>query len=1019
MSEISHNETELLTSSRNGDTAAFEAIVKKYQSFICAITFSATGDVGKSEVLAQETFISAWEDLAKLKDLNKFQGWLSGITRNVIKNSFKSRQKDLISKATPIDQLKDAGTSDSGPVERVITKEQQDVVRHALQQIPEQYREPLVLFYRQEQSVQTVAEQLDLSEEAVKQRLSRGRKLLKEKFAAIVETTITRTGPGKAFTAAVSTSIAGIVVKGSTAAGIAAITSSTGTGTSITTLMSGMTARIITAAAVVTIGVGTVLTCKYLIKPEKKPDSFQTLNAVEEHKELAEGDSQRLQNNEANTSLANAVKEVQPDVTKDSQSTSQAQQKEKEAVVKIEQMGTYSGVVKDESDKPIAGVVVRRYWYSANLPEGWVDDLEAVTNERGEFELGPLSVPDISRGKNIYTVLLFEHADYGIGWSQAYGVGFSSAFHKHSSIILLGSSVTAGRVVDQMGNGITGAVVIAKLPMSYDENNRPSGDFEISVAATDAKGEFVCTDLPAGSRFHVAVLKKGYEIYDTSEIYERNKYPFRAGKEDLQITLKSGGAIKGQLVLDGRPYQKAGIIVEAYTMGSRIRGRALIDENGQFEIIGLVKTHKFTLTINNDFFAGTGLICKPTENINLSVDAEPVVKLELQKGIPVTIQIVDKATGDGIANRSVSIALYDPNYRQLDKPVSIGLASGNTNEAGEYVVYLTPNYYRLRTRSWADGREGNLEQNFRITDVQDNFNLTVAVIPQPKIRGRLVNSGGKPIRGYMHLGARRTITDVHGKFEADEPRGKAAGIYPCYAFDLEKKLGCAFFWQKSDDANELEIILEPLAGIVGRLIDQNGEPVTSIIPVISIVNPYGKADIYAPGIRDTTMEEDGSFSVEGIPVQMEMVIKTALCANSKFVDIGSLEEGKIRTLKIGHLQPSEVLDVGEVFVQRETIPGFEDDNIDWDGTLSGLLTNESGDVMVGFDLEILYGNKPFHDVTDINGRYEFVGLPGDRKVKLTVSGSAYKDSKTGRKRYRESFEVVCDGNDFDIQLSPE
>jgi len=994
MPEISPNEIELLTSSRNGDTAAFEAIVKKYQSYICAITFSATGDLGKSEVLAQETFISAWKDLTQLKDLNKFQSWLGGIARNVIKNSFRSRQQDLISKAASIDQLKETRTDDSGPVERVITKEQQDVVRKALQQIPEQYREPLVLFYRQEKSVKKVAEQLSLSEEAVKQRLSRGRKLLKERFAAMVETTISRTGPGKSFTSAVIVSITGIAIKGS------------GVATDITTLASGITAKIITVAVVVTIGVGTILTYKHLIKPDKAPDSFQTVNTIE----LAEKAAQNQQNDQANT--AKEIQQVelqqdQPEFTEGSRGTSEVRPKEKETLAVIEKMSRYRGIVKDAAARPIEGAVVRRYWYSFNLPEGWMDDLEAITNDRGEFELGPL--PDISRGQNIYSVLLFEHYDYGIGWS--------SAFQRYSSVTLLGSSVTAGRVVDEQENGIKGAVVIAKLPMYYDDNNRPKGYFEITAAATDEKGEFVCTDLPAGSRFHICALKKGYELYDTSEIYERNKYPFRAGNKDLLITLKPGGAIKGQLVLDGKQYQKAGIVIEAYTSGSRIRGRALTDENGQFEILGLVTTQKFTLTINNEFFTEPGLICRPTENINLSVDSEPVVKLELQKGLPVTIQIVDKATGKGIANLPVSIALYDPNYRELEKPVNIGIASGRTNEAGQYAVNLTPNYYRLRTRSWADVREENFEQHFRITDEQSSFNLTVAVIPQPKVHGRLVNAGGEPIRGYVWFGVRRTITDEHGKFEADEPRGPANDIYDCYAFDVENKLGRVFFWQKSDDANELEIVLEPLAGIVGRLIDRNGEAVTSIIPKISIVNPRGKANMAKSWIQDTTVENDGSFRIEGIPVGIEMVLKSALCSNLKVVDIGSLEAGRIRTLKIGQLQPSEVLDVGEVFVRRETIPGFEDDNIDWDGTLSGLVTNENGQVMIGFDLEILYGNRTFHEVTDINGRYEFVGLPGDRKVKLAVFGTANRQNSTGRKLYRQSFEVICDGNPFDIQLS--
>ena len=1013
MPELSPNEIELLISSRNGDTKAFEAIIKKYQSYICAITFSAKGDVGKSEVLAQETFISAWNDLAQLKDLNKFQSWLGGIARNVIKNSFRSQQHDLIRKAASIDQLQETETDDSGPAERVITKEQQHVVRNALQQIPEQFREPLVLFYRQEKSVKKVAEQLGLSEEAVKQRLSRGRKLLKEQLAALVETTISRTGPGKSFTSAVIVSITGIAIQDSgiaAAASVSAVKSATGTATGITTLTSGITAKIIIIAAVVTIGIGTVLTYKHLNKPDMGSDSLQTLNAVEQQKEPTEQTAQNQQTGQVSTAKEiqqTVLDQGQPEFSEGSQGTSEVPQKDKEAAAAFEKMSRYRGIVKDEADKPIEGVVARRFWYSSNLPEGWMDDLEAITNTQGEFELGPL--PDINRGRNIYSVLLFEHADYGIAWSTTY--------QRYLSVTLLDSSVTSGRVIDEQGNAIEGAIVIAKLPRYQYENNIAHGDFEITAAATDEKGEFVCTDLPAGSRFHIAVLKKGYEIYDTSEIYERDKYPFRAGHKDLLITLKPGGAIKGQLVFEGKPFQKTGIVVEAYTSGSRIRGRGLTDESGQFEILGLVKMQKFTLTVNKEFFTETGLICKPAENISLIADPEPVVKLDLQKGLPVTIQIIDKATGQGVANLPVSIALYDPDYLQLEKPVNIGVATGKTNNAGKYMVNLTPNYYRLRTRSWANVREENFEQDFRITDEQSSIDLTVAVMAKPKVRGRLVNSNGRPIRGFVWLGDRRTITDEHGDFEADEPGGNAEDIHACFAFDIENKLGRAFFWRKSDDPNELEILLEPFAGIVGRLIDPNGEAVTSMIPRISIVNPIGKIELIKSWVQDTTVEQDGSFSIERIPVGMEMVINSALRPNMMVVNIGYLEEERIKPLEIGRLQPSEVLDVGEVFVKSKDILKPEDGNIDWDAALSGLLTNESGEVVVGFDLEILYGSRVFHEVTDINGRYEFDGLPRDRKVTLRVFGKADSPDGTGRRLYRESFDVICDGNSFNIQLS--
>jgi len=73
----------------------------------------------------------------------------------------------------------------------------------SLEKIPENYREPLVLFYREHRSIEQVAAELELSEDAVKQRLSRGRKLLQEEVQAFVENTLRRTAPGQVFSGAV------------------------------------------------------------------------------------------------------------------------------------------------------------------------------------------------------------------------------------------------------------------------------------------------------------------------------------------------------------------------------------------------------------------------------------------------------------------------------------------------------------------------------------------------------------------------------------------------------------------------------------------------------------------------------------------------------------------------------------------------------------------------------------------------------------------------------------------------
>ncbi|MCX5635392.1 MAG: sigma-70 family RNA polymerase sigma factor [Planctomycetota bacterium] len=218
------SEPELLKSSLAGNREAFGVIVKGYQSLICAITYSSTGSLSKSEELAQETFLIAWRKLGQLKDLNKFRAWLCTIARNVVGQSIKREQRDIIHNAQSIENLKTIGAAKPQPCDLAISKEQEAIIWQALRDIPEQFREPMVLFYREHQSAKTVAQFLGISEDAAKQRLSRGRRILKENVAALVEEKLERTTPGKVFTIAVIAALPGIIPQAANAAiaGIAA-----------------------------------------------------------------------------------------------------------------------------------------------------------------------------------------------------------------------------------------------------------------------------------------------------------------------------------------------------------------------------------------------------------------------------------------------------------------------------------------------------------------------------------------------------------------------------------------------------------------------------------------------------------------------------------------------------------------------------------------------------------------------------------------------------------------------------
>jgi len=168
--------------------------------------------------VAQETFVAAWKGLSDLREPAKLKAWLAGIARNLVKNVRRSR---LRARTEPLAAAEGSAAATSSPLHHVLEEEQQALVWRALEEIPETYREPLVLFYREEQSVDRVAEALDLSADAVKQRLSRGRTMLRDQVAALVESALTRTRPGKAFTLAVLAVLPAVAPQAA-AAGVAA-----------------------------------------------------------------------------------------------------------------------------------------------------------------------------------------------------------------------------------------------------------------------------------------------------------------------------------------------------------------------------------------------------------------------------------------------------------------------------------------------------------------------------------------------------------------------------------------------------------------------------------------------------------------------------------------------------------------------------------------------------------------------------------------------------------------------------
>ncbi|NIP26212.1 MAG: hypothetical protein GWN67_27510 [Phycisphaerae bacterium] len=663
-------------------------------------------------------------------------------------------------------------------------------------------------------------------------------------------------------------------------------------------------------------------------------------------------------------------------------------------ITEAEKTITRSGVVLDPNDNPIEGVDIRAELYYNGCYRDWrifaETTAKARTNKSGQFKL---SAP--SAGYGMHLIMVYEHPEYATAWyHDIRGV------LKNMSVRMVRAepSFVAGQVIDEDGNVIEGATVraLVKRHQSYPQTGRGS----TVTTYTDSKGWFLFDKLYEGARLHIDAWKEGYLRYSTESI-GRDTYPVRAGMDYLLFTLEPGGTIIGHLTSQGKPYRREGFLIVARQTGSRAYGQAVTDKNGEFKISGLDSKRRYTLTINERFFAGTGLICKPAENIRVVAGEKSRVAVELQAGVPVTFQIIDRNTGRAVYNQPFSVVLWDPNHIETRKPVNIRVTSGRTDASGRCVLMLTPNdSYQLHTNEWdaQSEREERHSHDFKVGADINEVSVEVSITSCPRLYGRLVDIEGEPVEGQVTASGEQAISNVAGEFALRRPHQinlNRAG-YAFNAFNKDKRLGRAFFFPEIIDTNETEIVLEPLVDIVGRVIDPNGEGLADAPPKVGILTSDGRWYRERGSWWKTVVDKDGYFRIKGVPVGVPMVVSIT-------------PPGAEPDVILGPLQPGEEIDVGNIVVKGEELKQLrEPADAEWNGTLSGLLTDEYGDPAMGTLVQISLGRRYFRDFTDIDGRYQLTGLPRGEKLKLNIEH-----------RYAPaSYDVVCDGNDFDVQLSP-
>lgn len=182
----------------DGDTDAFEGIVRRWQGPLVNLAYRFSRDRSVAEELAQEAFVKVFRNLERWRASAAFSTWLFAVALNVYRSWARKKRPLFDSLDEPgglgeperglaLDPTSGGPRSDGPAIDRMVQREEEERVRRAVLALPEKYRDALVVFYFQEEDLATTARVLDRPEGTVKAHLHRGRKLLAKRLRGRLE----------------------------------------------------------------------------------------------------------------------------------------------------------------------------------------------------------------------------------------------------------------------------------------------------------------------------------------------------------------------------------------------------------------------------------------------------------------------------------------------------------------------------------------------------------------------------------------------------------------------------------------------------------------------------------------------------------------------------------------------------------------------------------------------------------------------------------------------------------------
>lgn len=173
------NDAELVVAALAGNTQAFDVLVTRYRRAMLTVAQQIVRNPTDAEDVVQEAFLRAFESLPQLSDLNRFGAWLHSITRNRALRYYRSASRYQPQEDMEPYLNRAADTSAEDPAHIVERELTQQAIRDAIQELPDDFRAVIELYYWADMPQKRMAEFLSLPLTTVKWRLHKAKELLK------------------------------------------------------------------------------------------------------------------------------------------------------------------------------------------------------------------------------------------------------------------------------------------------------------------------------------------------------------------------------------------------------------------------------------------------------------------------------------------------------------------------------------------------------------------------------------------------------------------------------------------------------------------------------------------------------------------------------------------------------------------------------------------------------------------------------------------------------------------------